>query len=72
MLSPEARATAVTIPVVVHVVWHTNRPIENLSDEVILDQIAVLNEDYQLLNSDAGNLREEFSDIVGNPMINFD
>lgn len=66
------RNTLLTIPVVVHVVWNTNRPAENLDDAVILDQIAVLNEDYRKLNSDAVNIRPEFAGITGDAMIQFD
>lgn len=70
--SAEARSTVVTIPVVVHVVWHTNRPVENLDEAVILDQIAVLNEDYRKLNADAGNIRPDFAGITGDAGIEFE
>lgn len=66
------RNTLLSIPVVFHVVWNTNRPAENLAEEVILDQLAVLNEDYRKLNSDAGNIRPEFADITGDAMIQFE
>jgi hypothetical protein len=66
------RSIVLTIPVVFHVVWNTNRPAENLADEVVLDQLAVLNEDYRRLNSDAGNIRPEFADIAGDAMIQFE
>ena len=39
-----------TIPVVVHVVYHTTA--ENISDNQIRSQIDVLNEDYNQLNPD--------------------
>ena len=41
----------ITIDVVVHVVWQ--QPSENISDEQIFSQIAVLNEDFRLLNTNA-------------------
>jgi hypothetical protein len=41
----------ITIPVVVHVIWHEE--IENISDEQILSQIDILNEDFRLMNSDS-------------------
>lgn len=40
----------ITIPVVVHIVWSNSE--ENISDEQVYSQIAVLNEDFQLLNTD--------------------
>jgi len=42
---------ALTIPVVVHVVY--NNEIENISDEQIQSQIDVLNADFRLLNTDS-------------------
>lgn len=41
----------VTIPVVVHVVWRT--PDENISDEQIVSQIEVLNQDFRKMNADS-------------------
>lgn len=59
-----------TIRVVVHVVW--NSPEENLADSVILNQIAVLNEDYNRQNADTANLRPAFLPVAGNPQITFE
>ena len=59
-----------TIPVVVHVVW--NAPEENIADSLITSQIEVLNEDFQRMNADAGNIRPIFADVVGDPMIEFE
>lgn len=58
-----------TIPVVVHVVYNTAE--ENLPDSVIIDQIRVLNEDYQRLNADTVNMRSEFDIVKGYPGIQF-
>lgn len=58
-----------TINVVVHVVWKD--PSENLADSIIQSQIDVLNEDYNRLNPDTGNLRSFFSPIAGNANIHF-
>ena len=58
-----------TINVVVHVVWKD--AAENLSDDVIYDQIAVLNADYNRLNADTGNLRPLFQPVAGNADIHF-
>ena len=59
-----------TIQVVVHVVW--NEAEENLSDDIIEDQIRVLNEDYNRQNADTSDLREEFHYIAGNADIHFE
>ena len=59
-----------TIQVVVHVVW--NETEENLSDDIIEDQIRVLNEDYNRLNADTADLREEFQYVAGNADIHFE
>lgn len=58
-----------TIPVVVHVVYNTSA--QNLPDSVILNQIQVLNEDYNRENADTVNLRSEFHPIAGDPKIRF-
>lgn len=57
------------IPVVVHVVYKEEEV--NLSDERIAAVIQSLNNDYQMLNADADILRNEFSDVAGNPNIQF-
>lgn len=58
------------IPVVVHIVYNTEN--QNLSDEVVFDQIQVLNEDYNRQNADSINLRTDFSPYVGNANIQFE
>jgi Pregnancy-associated plasma protein-A/Secretion system C-terminal sorting domain len=60
-----------TIPVVFHVVWNASTPMQNLDDSVLIEQIAVLNEDFSRTNADASNIRPEFLPIVGNPDIQF-
>ena len=50
--------STLTIEVVVHVVWKA--AAENLPDSVIENQIAVLNEDFNRLNADTGDLRAVF------------
>lgn len=51
--------TAITIPVVVHVLYKTAK--ENISDAQIQSQIDVLNEDFNLKNADNGLVPAEFS-----------
>jgi Pregnancy-associated plasma protein-A/Secretion system C-terminal sorting domain len=58
-----------TVNVVVHVVWLN--PEENLADSIILNQLAVLNADYNRQNADTSNLRPIFSPYAGSPNVNF-
>lgn len=58
-----------TIPVVFHVVYDT--PEQNLPDSVILNQLQVLNDDYNRENADTVNLRSDFLPIAGDPKIRF-
>ncbi len=62
--------SVLTIPVVIHVVWKNLE--ENLHDSILLDQIAVLNEDYNRLNADTGNLRAIFQAVAGDAQIRFE
>ena len=62
--------TIYTIPVVVHVVWKEEE--EKIDSSLILSQIEILNDDFQRLNEDAVEVRDEFLDVVGNPMITFE
>lgn len=63
------RDGARTIPVVVHVVWRTQQ--QNVSNAVINNIITELNEDYNALNSDYGNVRAPFTASRGNAQIEF-
>lgn len=61
------------IPVVVHVI-HNGEPVgtdTNIPDEQIFSQIAVLNKDYQRLNSDAVNTPAEFQPVASSMDIEF-
>lgn len=60
---------AMTIPVVVHVVWNT--AAENVPDLVVTNVLDQLNDDYQALNSDYGNVRPVFAPLRANPNIDF-
>jgi len=59
----------VTIPVVVNVVW--NSTVENISDDQIYSQIAILNQDFRRLNADAVNTPVAFQSIAADCEINF-
>lgn len=57
------------VPVVFHVVYNT--PEENISDEIIQNQIDILNQDYARMNEDSANIRSEFQTLVGPTNIRF-
>lgn len=59
----------ITIPVVVHVLY--NNDAQNISDSMIYNQMAVVNEDFSMLNEDIVKVPEYFADVVGNPKIEF-
>ncbi len=70
----DAQATSKTdtvyrIPLVFHVVWNT--AAENISDELIVDQVAKLNEDFNRQNPDSVNTRAEFLPVAGNAGVEF-
>ena len=60
---------AVTIPVVVHVLYRT--ATENISDAQIASQIAIMNADYRKLNADASKVPSNFSGLAADCEINF-
>jgi hypothetical protein len=60
---------AVTIPVVVNVVWNTTA--ENISDAQIQTQLDVLNADFRKLNSDASSVPAVWQPIAADLEINF-
>jgi len=64
----QRRATYI-IPVVFHVIH--NGGTENISREQILDQIKILNEDFQRLNSDTADVRAVFKSRVANLNVEF-
>lgn len=59
----------IIIPVVVHVVY--NNSSQNISDEQILSQIKVLNDDFRRTNSDTVNTPIAFSNVAGRFNIQF-
>ena len=67
--NPTKSGAIYTIPVVVHVVYNT--PQQNLDDSVILNQIQILNDDYQRMNADTVNMRSDFDIVKGSPQIEF-
>lgn len=59
----------ITIPVVVHVVHKT--AVQNISDQQIISQIEVLNQDFRRQNADAVNTRSIFLGVAADTEIQF-
>lgn len=57
------------IPVVVHIVYNT--PEENISSDLVYNQIARLNRDYRRLNEDTASTRAEFKPVAADAGIEF-
>ncbi len=71
--SRNQRSLIITIPVVVHVI-HTGEPIgteSNISDQQVMSQIDVLNEDFRLLNSDSLPISHPFYPYTADCLIEF-
>ena len=64
-----SKISAITIPVVVHVVYKNNT--ENISDAQIQSQIDVLNEDFSRTNQDASNTPFDFLPFAADMQIEF-
>jgi len=62
-------SSSITIPVVVHVVYHTEA--ENISDAQIYSQIDVLNEDFRRMNADSVNTPSMFKSLAADCSIEF-
>jgi len=67
--NPTRRAAKYTIPVVFHVI-HTNGP-ENISREQILDQVRILNQDFNFLNPNRSKIRSQFTAVAADCQIDF-
>jgi len=65
----KTRENVVRLPVVVHVVWRTQE--QNISDEQIRSQIAILNRDFRKMNPDAGTTPTPFAALVADVGIEF-
>ena len=63
------KAEIKTIPVVVHVVY--NNSTENISDDQVHSQIAVLNKDFRKLNEDGVNVPIPFKPMAADGRIEF-
>ena len=67
--NPVTNGTIYKIPVVVHVVYNTSA--QNISDNQVQTQIAVLNEDYRRLNADKSNTPSAFASVAADAEIEF-
>ena len=63
------KGTIYKIPVVFHVLH--NNGVENISDEQILDALAILNRDYRLQNTDANNVQSDFQGMPKDVEVEF-
>lgn len=63
------RSVVYEIPVVFHIVWNTDA--QNVPDEVILDQMIILNQDYRRQNPNAADTREIFLPVAADTEIEF-
>ena len=69
--SPTARAGITTVPVVVHVVYSSASPEQNLTIEQIRSQIEVLNRDFRRLNPDTATVPSVFQGSVADARVEF-
>ena len=66
---PRPRTRAITIPVVVHVIYRDAD--QNISEQQVLSQIEVLNEDFRFRNDDRESIPEAFQKVAGDALIEF-
>jgi Pregnancy-associated plasma protein-A len=64
-----ARTSIIRIPVVVHVLFHTDR--ENIEMDQIESQIDALNRDYRLKNTDRNKIPAPFRSLAADTLIEF-
>ncbi len=58
-----------TIPIVFHIIHYNGS--ENITDEQVYDQVAILNQDFRLLNSDTTLVIDEFKSLYADVGIEF-
>jgi|GEM_PF-1617420 len=63
--------TLYTILVVVHVLYHSSVPAENISNNQIQTQIDVLNEDYAALNANVLDVPDAWKNLITDSKIRF-
>ncbi len=68
-LNIAAKTSNITIPVVIHILYNT--AAQNISDAQATSQFAVLNNDFQGLNTDRINTPSTFTNVLGSAGITF-
>jgi PKD repeat protein len=63
------KSTVYTIPIVFHIIHQYGA--ENISDAQVFNQVAILNRDFNLKNSDTADIVPEFKSLRANPSIQF-
>jgi len=66
-----ARLSVVTIPVVVHVIYHPSYPAQQISYSRVVEQINILNQDFRAMNSDTSIVPSMFKGDITDPEIQF-
>lgn len=61
--------SSIDIPVVFHIVWNTEE--DNISDEQIISQLQVLNQDFRRANNSAGLIPSIFQPLAADMELNF-
>jgi len=59
----------IIIPTVVHIVWENS--LENISEELIFNQIEILNKAFNKANEDTSDIPLEFKSVIGNLKVKF-
>lgn len=67
--TPDDNLGVITIPVYVHVVYSNSQ--ENISDQQIASQMAVLNKDFRKTNSDVSSIPSEFASLAADTEVQF-
>jgi len=62
----------IVIPVVVHILYNPNTPAQNISDQQVRNQIALLNRDFARQNPDTVNTPAEFREVASDTRIRFE
>ncbi len=63
------KTTVYTIPIVFHIIHQYG--VENISDDQVINQVAILNRDYRLLNADVSEIVPEFQNLKSDIHIEF-
>jgi len=58
-----------TIQLVFHILYHSED--ENISNEEIMEQIDLVNKDFNAINNDIASVPDVFQELIGNPNLSF-